>query len=493
MEAIRVAVDIAPLGPQIVLAVGGLLLLLLSLRRESEAAAPYVSLAVLGATAWVCVSWWSDPPSAGPGMLALDRFAILFDLILLGAAAAACLLSAVYFHAGYDLRSEYYSLLLFCTLGMTVMTGSRDFVSLFLGLEIFSLCFYLLSAYARGRATALESAMKYFLLGAFSSGFLLYGMALVYGATRTLDLERVRDLLVTRQASPSLTLFAGLALLLVGFGFKIGIAPFHFWIPDVYEGAPAAVTAFMAAATKVAAFAGLLRVLHVGFGDPASVARWAPLLGLLAALTMTTANVVALAQRNLKRLLAYSSIAHAGYVLLAVATGTMAGVESVVFYLLAYVAANLGAFSVAVLVGRSQPDREEGYRLDDLVGLGRRRPAMAAAMTAFMLSLTGIPPTAGFLGKWFIFKSALDAHLLGLAIVLAVNSAIAAYYYLGVVARMYMTEETGDQRSSPVPIPLAISAGIAVAAVFYLGLFPDRILALVNEMALKFWGPVQLI
>lgn len=493
MEPIRVSTDIAPLLPQIVLAAGGLLLLLLSLRRGRDGYAPYLAIGALAVTALVCGSFWSSPPAASSMMPAVDRFALLFDFLLLAAAGMACLISAAYLHEGYELRAEYYSLVLFCTLGMTVMAGARDFITLFLGLEVFSLCFYLLSAYARGRTQALESALKYFLLGAFSSGFILYGMALVYGATRTLSLERLGEVLLQRQAAPSLTLFAGLALLLVGLGFKIGMAPFHFWIPDVYEGAPAAVTAFMSAATKVAAFAALLRVLHVGFGGAESALRWAPLVGILAALTMTAANLVALTQTNLKRLLAYSSIAHAGYVLLAVATNTMQGVESVAFYLLAYVAANLGAFSVAVLVGRSTPEREEGYRLEDLTGLGRRRPGMAAAMTVFMLSLTGIPPTAGFLGKWFIFRSALDADLLGLAVVLAVNSAIAAYYYLGVVVRMYMTQEESERPRPALPAPLVISAGIAVIAVFYLGLFPARILSLVNDMALRFWGQVHLI
>jgi NADH-quinone oxidoreductase subunit N len=335
--------------------------------------------------------------------------------------------------------------------------------------------------------------VKYFLLGAFSSGFILYGMALIYGETRTLDLQEIGTVLLQRQSDPSLALFAGMGLLLVGLAFKIGIVPFHFWIPDVYEGAPASVTAFMAAGTKVAAFAALVRILRTGFAGDDFALRWAPLLGILAALTMTFANVIALSQTNLKRLLAYSSVAHAGYLMLAVATNTVQGVESLTFYLLAYVFANLGAFAVAVSVGSGDNEKEEGYRLVDLAGLGRRRPGMAAAMTVFMLSLTGIPPTAGFLGKWFIFRSAVDADLLGLAIVLAVNSAIAAYYYLGVIVKMYMVEPDGEPSFPPRRAALSFAAVVAVAATFYLGMYPTDVLEFVTDMAVRFWGQAHLV
>ena len=285
---------------------------------------------------------------------------------------------------------------------------------------------------------------------------------------------------------------AGLGLLIVGLAFKIGIAPFHFWIPDVYEGAPASVTAFMAAGTKVAAFAALMRVLN-GFGDLAFAERWSPLLGILAAFTMTMANLVAITQTNLKRLLAYSSVAHAGYILLALATNTVKGVESLTFYLVTYVFANLGAFAVAIAVGRATPDKEEGYRLADLAGLGRRRPFLAACMTVFMLSLTGIPPMAGFLGKWFVFWSAMDAGMVGFAIILALNSTIAAYYYLGVIVKMYMTEPEGEIAPAHSSGLLTFSAGLAVAAVLYLGLFPTRVLTLLGEMAVRFWGQIHSI
>jgi NADH-quinone oxidoreductase subunit N len=486
-------IDVSLLLPQIVLTAGGVLLLLLSLRRGADAAAPWVSLAVVAIAAWACVGLWGDARTPAGGMMTVDRFAMLFDLLLLAAAGMTCLISAAYLGPRYELRSEYYALLLFSAVGMTVLAGATSFVSLFLGLEVFSIALYLMVAFTRDRAVSLEASLKYFLLGAFSSAFILYGMALVYGCAGSLDLNRIGELLLQRQAAPSLMLFAGIGLIVVGLGFKIGVVPFHFWIPDVYEGAPASVTAYMAAATKVAAFAALTRVLHVGFGGEALAERWSPLLGILAALTMTVANVVALTQTNLKRLLAYSSIAHAGYVLLAAATHTVQGLQSLVFYLLTYVFANLGAFAVAVAGGRSGPDREEGYRLADLAGLGRRRPALAAAMTVFLLSLTGVPPTAGFLGKWFVFRSALDADMLGLAVVMAINSAVAAYYYLGVIVKMYMEE---PEESVPEPrgsAPIAASAAVAVIVTFWLGLFPDRALALVHEVALRFWGTLYLI
>ena len=493
MDPITTSIDIGLLLPQVVLTAGGILLLLLSLRRGTGGVAAYLALAVLAVTAWACVGLWGDTRLITGRVMAVDRFAMLFDLLLVAATGMTCLISAAYLGSRHELRAEYYALLLFSTLGMTILAGATNFVTLFLGLEIFSLALYLLVAFTRDNPLSIESSVKYFLLGAFSSGFLLYGMALIYGATATLDVGRIGEVLLQRQADPSLAVFAGLGLLVVGLGFKIGLVPFHFWIPDVYEGAPASVTAYMAAATKVAAFAALVRLLHVGFGADMMVLRWAPLLGLLAVLTMTVANLVALVQRNIKRLLAYSSIAHAGYILVAVATNTLQGMESLTFYLLAYVFANLGAFAVAVAVGRAGPEGEDGYRIADLGGLGRQRPGLAVAMTVFMLSLTGIPPTAGFLGKWLIFRSALDANMLGLAIVLAVNSAVAAYYYLGVVVAMYMAEPEEGLPTPARSAPIAISTAVAVTVTFYLGLFPTRALDLVAEVALRFWGTLHLI
>ncbi len=493
MEPIQVTFDVSSLLPQILLAGGGLLLLLVSLLPKSERLELPVALGTLVTTMIVYASRWGETRELLGGMMVVDHFAIGCSLLLLLVGVLSCLISSGYLGHRYEFRAEYYSLILFCVLGMTVMAQAQNFITLFLGLEIFSVCLYLLCAFTWKRKRSLESSLKYFLLGAFSSGFILYGMALIYGATNSLDIKEIGALMLQRQAEISMSMLAGMGLLVVGLAFKIGIVPFHFWIPDVYEGAPASVTAFMAAGTKVAAFAALLRVLHVGFGGNEFALRWAPLLGILAALTMTMANVVALSQSNIKRLLAYSSIAHAGYLLLAVATNTLQGVESLSFYLLAYVFANLGAFAIAVAVGRGDQEKEEGYRLSDYAGLARSRPGLAAAMTVFLLSLTGIPPTAGFLGKWFIFRSALDADLMGLAIVLAVNSAIAAYYYLGVIVQMYMVEPETDSTPPPQRMTLSVSAALAVAAVFYLGIFPGRVLAFLTEMAQHFWGQIHLV
>ncbi len=493
MEAIHVTFDIGLLLPQILLAAGGLLLLMVSLLPRSERLQLPVALGTLASTMIVVASRWGETHELLGGMMVVDRFATGCSLLLLLVGILSCFISSGYLGHRYQSSAEYYSLILFSILGMTVMTQAQNFVTLFLGLEIFSVCLYILCAFTWKRRQSLESALKYFLLGAFSSGFLLYGMALIYGAANSLDIKEIGLLMLQRQADISMSMLAGMGLLVVGLAFKIGIVPFHFWIPDVYEGAPASVTAFMSAGTKVAAFAALLRVLHVGLGSDEFALRWAPLLGILAAVTMTMANVVALSQVNIKRLLAYSSIAHAGYLLLAVSTNTLQGLESLSFYLLAYVFANLGAFAVAVAVGRGDEEKEEGYQLSDYAGLARSRPGLAAAMTVFMLSLTGIPPTAGFLGKWFIFRSALDADLMGLAIVLAVNSVIAAYYYLGVIVQMYMVEPETETTPPPRRMALSFTVALGVVAVFYLGIFPGRALGFLTEMAQHFWGQIHLV
>jgi NADH-quinone oxidoreductase subunit N len=343
---------------------------------------------------------------------------------------------------------------------------------------VFSLALYVTTGLTRRRPRSIEAALKYFLLGAFSSGFLAYGMALLYGATGSLDLRRIGALASTK---PTLLLWLGMGLVLVGLAFKIGSVPFHHWIPDVYQGAPTNVTGFMAAATKTATFAVLLRFLFGAFGGSGAV--WIPLVTWLAILTMTVANLVALAQTDLKRLLAFSSIAHAGYLLVAVTCRPDDGIQAILFYLAVYGLTTVGAFVVLGAVGRGDAEGERGYTLDEWAGLGWRRPWLGAAMALFLLSLAGIPPTGGFFGKYVIFLSAVRAEQVPLAIVLAVNAVIAAYYYLRILVYMYMRPQAQAESELPVPFTMAAVLIVASAGILYLGLAPGRLLDVVRGLA----------
>ena len=344
---------------------------------------------------------------------------------------------------------------------------------LLIGLEIFSLSLYVLCGFTRGRARAIEAALKYFLLGAFASGFLVYGLALLYGAAGSLNLG---DIAKAATEKPSGLMSMGLGLVLVGLAFKIALVPFHQWVPDVYTGAPTNVTAFMAAATKTVAFAALLRVLGGAFF--AETAVWVPILTWLAVATMTIANLVALAQTNIKRLLAFSSIAHAGYLLIALVSGKEQGVTAILFYLTIYAFMTVGAFGVAAAVGGGDHAAESGYDyITSWAGLGKSRPFLAAAMTLFLVSMAGIPPTGGFLGKYLIFQSAVQSKQWMLVIVGSLNAVIAAYYYLSVILTMWFKEPSADpEPASPLAPTLAIVLTITAAAVLYLGVAPSRVL-----------------
>ncbi|HEU5088108.1 MAG TPA: NADH-quinone oxidoreductase subunit N, partial [Roseiflexaceae bacterium] len=334
-------------------------------------------------------------------------------------------------------RGEFYPLMMFATTGMMLLAQGGDLIVLFLGLEMLSICLYVLAGFAYPRLSSEESAMKYLLIGAFAAGFLVFGIALLYGATGTSSLGGINDVL-TRQtlvAESTTFLLAGSALVLVGFGYKISMAPFHMWTPDVYEGAPTPVTAFMSVGAKVAGFAALTRFLVVAL--PTQQAVWVPIIGALAALTMVLGNVGAVVQRNVKRMLAYSSIGHAGYMLLAVLAPQGRGVEALLFYMLAYTLTNLGAF--AVLIALEQRG-EAAWDLNDLAGLWSRRPWLAVAMTLCMLSLAGVPLTAGFFGKLYVFTAIWEAGQAWLAIVGVITSAIAAFFYLRIIAQMFMSE-----------------------------------------------------
>jgi NADH-quinone oxidoreductase subunit N len=342
------------------------------------------------------------------------------------------------------------------------MAASNNLIAIFIALELMSLALYVMVGFRRTQLESNEAALKYFLLGAFASGFLLYGIALLYGATGSVDLVRIAATVADSPLSGSPLLIAGVLLVLTGFAFKVAVVPFHMWTPDAYEGAPTTVTAFMSAGAKAAGFAALLRVAMRAFDS--TDADWTALLTVIAVLTMTVGNVSALLQTNVKRMLAYSSIAHAGYVLVALIAGGRDGASSALFYLAVYAVMNIGAFGVLSLLGRNE---EERVLVSDFAGLGFRQPALAIAMTFFMLSLGGIPPTAGFMGKVFVFGAALDAGHVVLVVIGVLNSVVSVFYYLRVTIAMYMSEPQGE----PVHVAWAVPGAIAIVLTLLLTLW----------------------
>ena len=422
-------------------------------------------VATAGAVWWL---WWRAAHAAGlAGMIAVDDFRWACDWIFLGAAALTVLLSFRYLEREQLLAPEYYVLLIFATLGMMIMAGGADLMVIFLGLELMSIAVYVLAGFDRRRARSAEAAIKYFLLGAFASGFLLYGIALVYGATGTTNIVLI-GVQLGFAGQPGVMLLAGLALLLVGFAFKVAAVPFHAWAPDVYDGAPTPVTAFMATGVKAAAFAALFRVLLEGFA-PLDV--WRHIVWWLALVTMIGGNLLALGQRSVKRMLAYSSVAHAGYLLVAVAAE---GTAAFLVYLAAYTLMTLGAFAVLAAKGR---EGESEVTIDDLSGLGGQRPWLAFAMAVCMLSLLGFPGTAGFIGKWYILLAATQAGENLLAAALVVTSVVSAGYYLPVIMAMYMKPESSE--AAHVDVRLGRTAAVAVAlmtaGILILGVWPNRL------------------
>jgi NADH-quinone oxidoreductase subunit N len=405
------------------------------------------------------------------GALVLDNFAAFVELAILLTAALTVLMSLSY--AG-ELRlpgAEYYSLILFATLGMMLLAAAGDLIVIFLGLETMSIAVYVLAGFKRGDPRSSEASLKYFMLGAFSTGFLLYGIALTYGATGSIRLDRIREA-ASGPLAHSPLLLLGLGLMLIGFAFKVAAVPFHMWTPDVYEGAPTPITAFMAVGVKLAAFAGFLRIFVAHLG-PVS-AQWTPVLWVIAALTMTTGNVIALVQTNIKRMLAYSAIAHAGYLLVGMTAANAVSGGAMLYYLLGYAFTNLGAFAVVVALGRRGAPHEE---ISDYRGLATRQPALAAAMALFMLSLTGVPPLAGFVGKFYLFSAALSQGLVGLVIIAVLNSAASAYYYISVIVAMYMEEGGAEIVSMRKRPALIATVAIALAGVLAVGIYPQPYIA----------------
>jgi NADH-quinone oxidoreductase subunit N len=480
--------DTLGLLPILIPSLGGLwILMLVALRRDKAlvlCAAHTLVLLGLSGAATVLLLLGRRRMEMFEGAILMDAQAAGFNLVFLTVAVLTVLSAVRHLQELSAGHGEFFALILFAVAGMTMMAASESLLTLFVGLEILSISLYVLAGFTRDRVYSVEGALKYFLLGAFSTGFLLYGIALLYGATGRIDLEGIARHL-TSAAGETLDplLLAGVVLLLVGLGFKVAAVPFHFWAPDVYQGSMAPVAGFMAAGTKAAGFAMLLRVLNVGLAEPPIRDRWIAVLGVLAILTMIVGNLVALAQRDIKRMLAYSSIANAGYLLVAVVAGGRNGrmAPIVLFYLAAYAFMTVGAFSVAALVGRAG-EGDQGYALTAYAGLASRRPALAAAMAIFMLSLTGIPPTAGFMGKFYVFKSAVDAGMYGLAVTGVLASVVGACFYLRVVVQMYLRDPGPEPAPAPLSAPERLAIFAATAATIVFGFFPTVLLALTQRL-----------
>jgi NADH-quinone oxidoreductase subunit N len=407
------------------------------------------------------------------GMVKVDAFSTFFHVLVTAIAAVVILSSFEYMQVQQIRAGEYYGLILFGTVGMCLMSSAVELVLIFIALEISSISTYVLAGFRRRAAISSEASLKYFLLGSFATAFFLYGVALMFGATGSTSISVIAQAL--RSGPVPLLAYVGIAFMFVGLGFKVAAAPFHIWTPDVYEGAPAPVVGFMSTAPKAAAFAVLLRVM---FESNAPGRLW--LVWVTAALSMTLGNVGALVQQNVKRLLAYSSIAHAGYLLVAFAALPNNGIPAAMFYSASYAAMNVGAFAV---VSHLAGAGERYVSLDDYAGLGRRSPVLAATLTIFLLSLIGIPMTGGFFAKFYVFSAALQANLVGLTIIGVLNSAVGAYYYLRIIVVMYMREAREELPAIPVSPALGTAIGISIAATLYLGLLPGRVLEYASRSA----------
>jgi NADH-quinone oxidoreductase subunit N len=491
MESIIAQISFQAIYPEIIIASTAMIILMLQAfsPRESRKIMGYVSLAgvIFGAVILMgsSCSQSSAPAYWFSGTWVVDNYSRFFKLLFLLCTGLTILLSLKYLKDEGINHGEYFAILLFATVGMMIMASGSDFITIVLGLELMSICLYVLTGYTRGRQISNEAALKYFVLGSFATGFLLYGIALFYGAVGDTSLKSLAELTV-RTNFQNYTIIIGMVLMIIGFGFKIAVVPFHMWTPDVYQGAPSPITAFMSAGPKAAAFAAFIRVFLEAL--PTARNEWVDLIWILAVLTMTVGNVAALVQDNVKRMLAYSSIAHAGYVMVAFIAAREMGISSMLYYLLAYTFMNLGAFAIITVAGGRN---EERVNVQDFAGFGYSNPVAAVMMSLFLFSLAGIPPTAGFMGKFLIFSAAIKEGFLGLALIGVVNSVISVYYYLRVTIAMYMKEPEAAQEGAigTVIFSPAIIIAILISAygVLHMGIFPTDFIELARQslIALK--------
>jgi NADH-quinone oxidoreductase subunit N len=473
--------DYVRILPEIVLSIFGMIVMLLEPLLDEKAGRKILGLiALVGTLAGLGATWFMAhaPGLAFWNMVQVNEFSVFFHILIIAITGIVILSSYEYMAVQRIRAGEYYALLLFGAVGMALMTSAVELVLIFIALEISSISSYVLTGFRRHEAASAEGSLKYFLLGSFATAFFLYGVAMMFGATGSTNIDQIGRALQTTRIP--LLAFVAVAFMFVGLGFKVAAAPFHVWTPDVYEGAPAPIVGLMSTAPKAAAFAVLLRIVFL-INVPGTI--W--LIWLAAALSMTLGNLGALVQNNVKRLLAYSSIAHAGYTLVAFAAAPVLGISAAMFYAAAYAAMNLGAFAV---VSHFANAGERYVSLEDYEGLGRSSPLLAATLTIFLLSLIGIPMTGGFFAKFYVFSAAVKDNLIWLTIIGVLNSGVGAYYYLRVIVVMYMRESRKEVPVSRVPVALGLALISCVAATVFLGVFPDRVLQYAQNSARQMVG-----
>ena len=478
--AIPQAEDYIRILPELILSIFGILVMVLDPWVDEEKSPKTLGvIGFVGTIAALASTWYTaqSPGLAFFNTIRIDSFSVFFIFLVIAISAVVILSSFEYMAVQKIRGGEYYALILFAAVGMSLMSSAIELVLIFIGLEISSISTYILAGFRRNDASSSESSLKYFLLGSFATAFFLYGVALMFGATGSTNIDVIAQRLESSPTGP--LVFTAMALMFVGLGFKVAIAPFHVWTPDVYEGAPAPIVGFMSTAPKAAAFAVLLRVV---FAINAPGRFW--FLWVAAALSMTLGNIGALVQANVKRLLAYSSIAHAGYLLVAFAMTAQenypVGISAAMFYTAAYAAMNVGAFAVVSHLANSG---ERYVHVEDYEGLGRTSPLLAATLTIFLLSLIGIPVTGGFFAKFYVFSAALRANLIWLTIIGVLNSAVGAYYYLRIIVVMYMREARKEVPVNPISPSLGLALGLSILATLYLGILPNRILKITQHSA----------
>jgi NADH-quinone oxidoreductase subunit N len=475
-QALPQSADYVRILPEIVLSIFGVIVMAMEPLLDERTGQKILGLiALVGALAGTAATWFmaQAPGLAFWNMVQVDGFSVFFHVLVMAIVVIVILSSYEYMTVQRIRAGEYYALILFGAVGMALMSSAVELVLIFIALEISSISSYVLTGFRRHEAASAEASLKYFLLGSFATAFFLYGVALMFGATGSTNIDQISRALMTGPV-PALA-FVALALMFVGLGFKVAAAPFHVWTPDVYEGAPAPVVGLMSTAPKAAAFAVLLRIVFVINVHAMFWVIWGA-----AALSMTLGNVGALLQNNVKRLLAYSSIAHAGYLLVAFAASPALGTSAAMFYAASYAAMNLGAFAV---VSHFANAGERNVTMEDYEGLGRSSPLLAATLTIFLLSLIGIPMTGGFFAKFYVFSAAVKANLIWLTIIGVLNSGVGAYYYLRIIVAMYMRESRKEVPVRRIPFSLAIALAVCIAATIYLGLFPDRVLQYAQDSA----------
>jgi NADH-quinone oxidoreductase subunit N len=465
--------------PELIITISAVIALLLAAFGRSSAIGTLAGAAALIGTGLAMIftfTLWDVNAAVFNNLYTIDNFGTFFKGLALIVSLLVTLLSLRYAEREQLIKGEYYALLLFGVLGMMVMVSSNHFVTIFIGLEVMSIAIYVLCGLLSGNPRSAEASLKYFLLGAFATAFLLYGMALIYATTGILDIRGIAAYLVSGNFGLTPLFMIGLALLIVGFGFKTASVPFHMWTPDVYEGAPTSITAFMATGIKAAAFGAFLRVFYTAFLP--LLGAWSGMLWLIAVATMTLGNITALVQDDVKRMLAYSSIAHAGYILIAFVIGDQFASASILFYLLVYIFMNVGAFTVVILLGRKD---QANTNIESYAGLAGRHPLIALAMAVFLLSLAGIPPLAGFMGKFYVLSAAIKAKYYWLAVIGVLNSVVAVYYYLRVIMYMYFREPEGEPHGLDLSPAYSLVLAISVWALFHMGVFPRGFLLIAQK------------